>query len=149
MLQGANTDLFNPLVHKAHNRECPNLPFTLQIRPVKVSAHLRIFIFFTLVTNGLIEIIILEAENGPVGWNGLNSQKIDNQHIEPLHPSFTGPRHTDGRGRRQGASGCLEAQGQHKEDDGEGEAGVQEAPLHGQAALGRREPGQGGGLHKV
>ena len=37
MLQAANTDLFNPLVAKAHNSECQNLPFTLQIRPVKVS----------------------------------------------------------------------------------------------------------------
>ena len=27
----ANTDLFNPLVPKAHNSECQNLPFPLQI----------------------------------------------------------------------------------------------------------------------
>ena len=26
MLQAANTDHFNPLVVKAHNRECQNLP---------------------------------------------------------------------------------------------------------------------------
>ena len=37
MLQAANTDLFNPLVLKAYNSECQNLPFPLQINPVKVS----------------------------------------------------------------------------------------------------------------
>ena len=37
MLQGAKTDLFNPLVPKAHNSECQNLVFPLQIKPVKVS----------------------------------------------------------------------------------------------------------------
>ena len=37
MLQAANTYLFNPLVPKAHNSECQNLPFPLQIRPVQVS----------------------------------------------------------------------------------------------------------------
>ena len=37
MLQTANTDLFNPLVPKAHNSECQNLRFPLQIKPVKVS----------------------------------------------------------------------------------------------------------------
>ena len=36
MLQGANTDLFNPLVPKAHNGECHNL-FPLQIKAVKLS----------------------------------------------------------------------------------------------------------------
>ena len=36
MLQAANTDLFNPLVPKAHNIECQNLPFPLQIMAVKV-----------------------------------------------------------------------------------------------------------------
>ena len=34
MLERANTDLFNPLVPKAHNSEC--LLFPLQIKPVKV-----------------------------------------------------------------------------------------------------------------
>ena len=34
MLQAANIDL---LVPKAHNSECQNLPFPLQIKPVKVS----------------------------------------------------------------------------------------------------------------
>ena len=34
MLQGANTDLFNPLVPKAYNSECQYLPFPLQIWPV-------------------------------------------------------------------------------------------------------------------
>ena len=34
MLLAANTDLFNPLVPKAHNRECQYLPFPLQIKPV-------------------------------------------------------------------------------------------------------------------
>ena len=31
MLQAANTDLFNPLVNKAHNSEHQNLPFPLQM----------------------------------------------------------------------------------------------------------------------
>ena len=35
MLQGANTDLFNLLVPKA--RDCQNMLFPLQIKPVKVS----------------------------------------------------------------------------------------------------------------
>ena len=30
MLQAANTDLFNPLVPKAHNSECQNLLFSLK-----------------------------------------------------------------------------------------------------------------------
>ena len=37
MLQAANTDRFNPLVPKAHNSECQNLTFPLQIKPAKVS----------------------------------------------------------------------------------------------------------------
>ena len=37
MLEAVNTDLFNPLVPKAHNGECQNLPFSLQIKPVKAS----------------------------------------------------------------------------------------------------------------
>ena len=37
MLHGANTDLVNLLVPKAHNSECQNLLFPLQIKPVKVS----------------------------------------------------------------------------------------------------------------
>ena len=37
MLQAANTDLFNPLVLKAHNSECQKQSFPLQIKPVKVS----------------------------------------------------------------------------------------------------------------
>ena len=51
MLQAANTDLFNPsLVPKAHNSECPNLQFPLQIKPVKsVKLSLRIFIFTALM----------------------------------------------------------------------------------------------------
>ena len=40
MLQAANTDRFNPLVHKTHNSECRNLPFPLQIEPVKVNLKL-------------------------------------------------------------------------------------------------------------
>ena len=36
MLEGGNSDLFNPLVPKAHNSECQNLPFPLQINPVKI-----------------------------------------------------------------------------------------------------------------
>ena len=37
MLQGANTDLFNPLVTKAHNSECQNLLFLVRIMSLKVS----------------------------------------------------------------------------------------------------------------
>ena len=37
MLQGANTDLFNPLVSKAHNSMHQNLLFPLKIKPAKVS----------------------------------------------------------------------------------------------------------------
>ena len=37
MLQAAKTDLIKPLVTKAHNSECQNLQFPLQIKPVKVS----------------------------------------------------------------------------------------------------------------
>ena len=38
MLQAASTDLFSPLVPKAHNSECQNLLYIpLQIKPVKVS----------------------------------------------------------------------------------------------------------------
>ena len=37
MLQGASTDLFNPLVPKGHNSECQNLLIPLQIKPVNVS----------------------------------------------------------------------------------------------------------------
>ena len=36
MLQAANTGLFNPIVAKAHNCECQNLLFPLQINQVKV-----------------------------------------------------------------------------------------------------------------
>ena len=52
MLQAANTDLFNPLVPEAFNSECQNMLFPLQIEPAK-EASLRIFIFCSLVTNGL------------------------------------------------------------------------------------------------
>ena len=37
MLQAADTDLFNPLVLKAHDIDCQNLLFPLQINPLKVS----------------------------------------------------------------------------------------------------------------
>ena len=44
MLETSNTDLFNPLlVPEAHNSQCQNILFPLEIKPVKVS--LRIFIF--------------------------------------------------------------------------------------------------------
>ena len=36
MLQAANNDIFNPLVPKAHNKECQNLLFPLQIKPARV-----------------------------------------------------------------------------------------------------------------
>ena len=35
MLQESNIDLLNPLFLKAHNSECQNVPFPLQIKPVK------------------------------------------------------------------------------------------------------------------
>ena len=55
MLQAANVDLFNLLVPKAHNSECQNLPFHLHSKTSKSDkASLRIFIFCTLGTNGLI-----------------------------------------------------------------------------------------------
>ena len=38
MLQGANTDLFDPLVPKAHNSECQNLLLPSQIDTVKVGS---------------------------------------------------------------------------------------------------------------
>ena len=45
-----NTDLFNPLVPKAHNSECRNLPFTLQIKPAKVNLKLiGGFLFFSFL----------------------------------------------------------------------------------------------------
>ena len=34
MLQAASTDLLKPLVPKAHNSECQNLLFPLQIKPL-------------------------------------------------------------------------------------------------------------------
>ena len=37
VLQAANTGLFNQLVFKAHNSECQNLPFPLQIYPLNAS----------------------------------------------------------------------------------------------------------------
>ena len=37
MPQSASTVLFNPLVPKAHNCECQNLLFPLQIKAAKVS----------------------------------------------------------------------------------------------------------------
>ena len=41
MLQGANTDLFNPLVPEAHNSECQNLLFPSQIKPQEVNLKLK------------------------------------------------------------------------------------------------------------
>ena len=37
MLPTANTELFNPILPKAHNSECQNLLFLLQIKPLIVS----------------------------------------------------------------------------------------------------------------
>ena len=37
MLQADKTYIFNPLVPKAHNSECQNPLFHLQVKPVKVS----------------------------------------------------------------------------------------------------------------
>ena len=54
MLQGANTDLFNPLVPKAHNCECQKQLFPLQAKQKKANLKLnwRIFRFFTFGTKG-------------------------------------------------------------------------------------------------
>ena len=52
MLQGANTDLFNPLVHKVRTIENQTLLFPLQMKPLK-DASLRSFIFCTFGANGL------------------------------------------------------------------------------------------------
>ena len=41
MLQAANSDLLNLLVPEAHNSECQNLPFSWQIKPVKVNLKLN------------------------------------------------------------------------------------------------------------
>ena len=46
MLQGANTDLFNPLVPKAHKSECQNLLFPLQIKRFKVSQSELVDFYF-------------------------------------------------------------------------------------------------------
>ena len=47
MLQGANSELFNPLVPKVLNGERQNILFPFQIKPLKVNSKLdwRIFIF--------------------------------------------------------------------------------------------------------
>ena len=45
MLQTASTELFNPLVPKAHNSERQNLPVALQVKPEIVEANWRIFTF--------------------------------------------------------------------------------------------------------
>ena len=54
MLQVANTDLFKNLVPKAHNSECQNLLFLYKLASKSVKASLRIFIIYTLGTNGLM-----------------------------------------------------------------------------------------------
>ena len=46
MPQAVDTDLFNPLVPKAHNSECQNLSFTLQIMPASQLKLACGFIFF-------------------------------------------------------------------------------------------------------
>ena len=53
MLQGAITDLLNPLVPKAHNSGWQNLSIPLQMKPVKLQLKLVCGFFFTLGTNGL------------------------------------------------------------------------------------------------
>ena len=45
LLPAANTDLFNPIVSKAHKSECQNLIFPLQMKKKQVKASLQIFIF--------------------------------------------------------------------------------------------------------
>ena len=48
MLQAANTGLFSPLIPNAHNSECQNLLFPLQIKPVKDFYTIIGFLFFDL-----------------------------------------------------------------------------------------------------
>ena len=58
MLQAANNERFNPLVPKARNSDCQNLPFPLQIRPIKLSSSKFPNFYFlrTLDTNGLSDL---------------------------------------------------------------------------------------------
>ena len=57
MLQAANTDLFNPLVTKAHNSIVSVKIYYYLCKLCKKSAKacMLIFIFCTLSTNGLIK----------------------------------------------------------------------------------------------
>ena len=63
MLQAANTDLFNPLVPKAHNIVSVKIYYFFYklIQQKSVKANWQIFIFYTLSTNGL------RNERGPAG----------------------------------------------------------------------------------
>ena len=57
MFQGANTDLFDPLVPKAHNSKYQNIVYPVQIshkKSDKATSNWQIFIFCTLGSNGLI-----------------------------------------------------------------------------------------------
>ena len=51
MLQAANADILAHSLAKAHNSECQNLLFPVQVKPVKVNLKLnwQIFIFCTLL----------------------------------------------------------------------------------------------------
>ena len=57
MLQGANTDLYNPLVPKAHNSDrVSNLLFPFKLSQKKSDkVNFADFYFCTLGTNGLIK----------------------------------------------------------------------------------------------
>ena len=46
MLQAASTDLFNPLVPRAHNSERKNLTFPSRIKPVNVDLIFGGILFF-------------------------------------------------------------------------------------------------------
>ena len=88
MLQAVNIDLFNPLVPKAHNSECKNLLFPLQIKPAKVNSKLnwRIFTSFTLGINGLSyfaqtcqnwQLAIWQDEAHPTDLNSGGQDKVE------------------------------------------------------------------------
>ena len=55
MLQAADNGLYKTLVPKAHNSECQNLPFPLQIKATKLKLIGRFLFPPPLGTKGLIQ----------------------------------------------------------------------------------------------
>ena len=58
MLQAANTDLFNPLVPRAHNSECQNQSFPLQTKASQSQLKLigGFLLFFSPAPAGLTDL---------------------------------------------------------------------------------------------